>query len=147
MRLAKKKFQLVRMKINQDTTAKLSKLLGQLGENYFDYFTFNIVDCSVNCGLLHSGARRCALTNYRQWSGGSTSTRPGVQKLTLKAYDFIDISNTTISTALRGSTTTSPLIMIVILQQPLRLRSWLWFYDNNSTTSSSTTPCRPRRTQ
>jgi hypothetical protein len=30
-------------------------------------------------------------------------------------------------------------------RQQLRLRSWLWFYDNNSTTSSSTTPRRPRR--
>jgi hypothetical protein len=109
------------MKINQDTTAELSELLEQLGEKYFDYFTFNIVDCSLNCGLLRSGARRRAVTNYRQCSGGSTSTRPGVQKITLKAYDFVDISNTTISTALRGSTTTSPPIMIVILQQQLRL--------------------------
>jgi hypothetical protein len=51
--------------------------------------------------------------------GGSTSTRPGVQKLTLKTYDFVDISNTTISTALGGSTTTSPPIVVVILQQQL----------------------------
>jgi hypothetical protein len=38
-----------------------------------------------------------------------------VRKITLKIYDFVDISNATISTALRGSTTTSP--PIVILRQ------------------------------
>jgi hypothetical protein len=36
-------------------------LSGQLGEKYFDYFVFNIVDYGVNCGLLRSGARRRAL--------------------------------------------------------------------------------------
>jgi hypothetical protein len=51
--------------------------------------------------------------------GGSTSTRPGVQKLTLKTYDFVHISNTTIPTALGGSTTTSPPIVVVILRQQL----------------------------
>jgi hypothetical protein len=40
-----------------------------------------------------------------------------VQKITLKIYGFIDISNTTIPTALGGSTTTSP--PIVILRQQL----------------------------
>jgi hypothetical protein len=40
-----------------------------------------------------------------------------VRKLTLKTYDFIDISNTVIPTALGGSTTTSP--PIVILRQQL----------------------------
>jgi hypothetical protein len=38
-----------------------------------------------------------------------------VRKITLKIYDFVDISNATISTALRGSTTTLP--PIVILRQ------------------------------
>jgi hypothetical protein len=38
-----------------------------------------------------------------------------VQKITLKIYDFVDISNATIPTALGGSTTTSP--PIVILRQ------------------------------
>jgi hypothetical protein len=42
-----------------------------------------------------------------------------VRKLTLKTYDFIDISNATMPTALGGSTTTSPPIMIVILRQQL----------------------------
>jgi hypothetical protein len=39
----------------------LAGLLGQYGEEYFDYFVFNIVDYGVNCGLLRSGARRRAL--------------------------------------------------------------------------------------
>jgi hypothetical protein len=39
----------------------LTTLLGQSGEKYFDYFVFNIVDYSVNCGLLRSGAHRRAL--------------------------------------------------------------------------------------
>jgi hypothetical protein len=42
-----------------------------------------------------------------------------VRKITLKTYDFVDISNATIPTALGGSTTTSPLIVIVILRQQL----------------------------
>jgi hypothetical protein len=37
----------------------------------------------------------------------------------LKTCDFIDICNATISTALGGSTTTSPSIVIVILRQQL----------------------------
>jgi hypothetical protein len=37
-------------------------LLAQLGEKYFDYFVFNIVDCGINCGLSRLGARRRALT-------------------------------------------------------------------------------------
>jgi hypothetical protein len=57
--------------------------------------------------------------NYRQTLGGSTSTRPGVRKLILKICDFVDISNTTIPTALGASTTTLPPIVIVILQQQL----------------------------
>jgi hypothetical protein len=51
--------------------------------------------------------------------GGSTSTRPGVRKITLKTCDFDDISTTAIPTALGGSTTTSPSIVIVILRQQL----------------------------
>jgi hypothetical protein len=51
--------------------------------------------------------------------GGSTSARPGVRKPILKTYDFIDISNMTIPTALGGSTTPSPPIVIVILRQQL----------------------------
>jgi hypothetical protein len=42
-----------------------------------------------------------------------------VRKLILKTYDFIDISNTAIPTALGGSTTTSPSIVVAILRQQL----------------------------
>jgi hypothetical protein len=42
-----------------------------------------------------------------------------VRKLTLKTYNFVDISNATTPTALGGSTTTSPPIVVVILRQQL----------------------------
>jgi hypothetical protein len=42
-----------------------------------------------------------------------------VRKITLKTYDFIDISNATIPTTLGGSTTTSPPIVIVIVRQQI----------------------------
>jgi hypothetical protein len=63
-------------------------------------------------------AWRLAIAHSRKLSatlGGSISTCPGVQKITLKTCNFIDISNTVILTALGGSTTTLPSIMIVIL--------------------------------
>jgi hypothetical protein len=65
-------------------------------------------------GLVIAHSRKLSTT-----LGGSISTRPGVRKLTLKTYNFIDISNATIPTALGGSTTTSPSIVIVILRQQL----------------------------
>jgi hypothetical protein len=42
-----------------------------------------------------------------------------VRKITLKTYNFVDISNATIPPALGGSTTTSPPIVIMILRQQL----------------------------
>jgi hypothetical protein len=63
-------------------------------------------------GLIIACSRKLSAT-----LGGSTSTRPGVRKITLKTYDFIDISKATIPTALGGSTTTSPPIVIVVLRQ------------------------------
>jgi hypothetical protein len=42
---------------------KLGRLLRQPGEKYFDYFVFNIVDYSVNCGLLRSEDRHRALAH------------------------------------------------------------------------------------
>jgi hypothetical protein len=42
-----------------------------------------------------------------------------VRKITIKAYDFVDITNATIPTALGGSTTTSPPIVVMILRQQL----------------------------
>jgi hypothetical protein len=49
-----------------------------------------------------------------------------MRKITLKAYDFVDISNATIPTALGGSTTTSPPIVVVILRQQL---TYLYIVD------------------
>jgi hypothetical protein len=49
-----------------------------------------------------------------------------VRKITFKTYDFVDISNATIPTALGGSTTTLPLIVIVILRQQL---AYLYIVD------------------
>jgi hypothetical protein len=42
-----------------------------------------------------------------------------VRKFTLKICDFVDISNTTIPTALGGSITTSSPIVVAILRQQL----------------------------
>jgi hypothetical protein len=42
-----------------------------------------------------------------------------VRKITLKTYNFVDSSNTAIPTALGGSTTASPSIVVVILRQQL----------------------------
>jgi hypothetical protein len=84
-------------------------------KKYFDYFVFKIVGCALpRSGLIVARSRKLSAT-----LGGSTSTRPGVRKITLKIYDFIDISNATIPTALGGSTTTSPLIVDTILRQQL----------------------------
>jgi hypothetical protein len=105
---------------NQSRQLKeISLLLGQIGEKYFDYLVFNIVDYGVNCGLLRSGARRRALAQAIGIARGSTSTRPGVWKITLKSCNFVDISNTAIPTTFGGSTTTSPPIMVEILRQQL----------------------------
>jgi hypothetical protein len=42
-----------------------------------------------------------------------------VRKITLKTYDFVDISKAAIPTALGGSTATSPPIVIMILRPQL----------------------------
>jgi hypothetical protein len=49
-----------------------------------------------------------------------------VRKITLKTYDFIDISNAVIPTALGGSTTTSSPIVVVILRHQL---AYLYIID------------------
>jgi hypothetical protein len=72
-----------------------------------------VVPCHAR-GLVVAHSRKLSAT-----LGGSTSTRPGVWKITLKTCDFIDISNVTIPTALGGSTTTSPSIVDTILRQQL----------------------------
>jgi hypothetical protein len=79
-----------------------------------------IVDYTcVNYGFSCSGLAIAHSRKVLATLGGSTSTRTGVRKITIKTYDFIDISNATIPTALGGSTTTSPPIVIVILRQQL----------------------------
>jgi hypothetical protein len=93
---------------------QVTRPLGQLGENYFDYFIFNIVDF----GLPRSGAHRRTLAHLALL-GGSTSPLLCVRKLAFKTCDFVDISNTTLPTTVRGSTTTLPLIVVVILRQQL----------------------------
>jgi hypothetical protein len=132
---------------------ELRELPGQLEEKYFDYNGVSLdcpdnleknistTSCSISSTTSASTAdchaRGLDAAHSRKLSatlGGSTSTHPGVRKITLKICDFVDINNATIPTAFGA-------------RQQLRLRSWLWFYDNNSTTSSSTTPCRPRRTR
>jgi hypothetical protein len=87
---------------------------------YFDYFVFNFVDCDVNCGLLRSRARH-QLTP-------ECGNHP--QDLQFRRHQQHD----------------NPKQRSGAWQQ-LRLRLWLWFYDNNSTTSSSTTPRQPHRTR
>jgi hypothetical protein len=49
-----------------------------------------------------------------------------VRKLTIKIYNFVDISSTTIPTTLGGSTRASPPIVVVILRQYL---SYLYIVD------------------
>jgi hypothetical protein len=95
-------------------------LLEQLEEKYFDYFVFNIVDyiAPLRVSAVPCYARELAVTHSRKLSatlGGSTLTRPGVQKIILKTCDFIDISHATIPMTLGGSTTTSPSIVDTIL--------------------------------
>jgi hypothetical protein len=59
-----------------------------LEKKYFDYFIFNIVDCACYARELVAAHSRKLSATLR----GSTSTRPGVRKIILKVYDFVDIS-------------------------------------------------------
>jgi hypothetical protein len=91
------------------------RLLGQLEEN-------TSTTSASSASTATCNAQGLAVVRLRKLSatlGGSTSTRPGVRKLTLKTCDFININNATIPTALGGSTTTSPPIVVVILRQQL----------------------------
>jgi hypothetical protein len=82
---------------------------GQLGEKYFDYFIFNI----VNCGLQRSGARHHALARTIGNARGLDITSPlSARKITLKT----SISSTL---ATRQSQQHSG------ARQQLCLRSWL----------------------
>jgi hypothetical protein len=52
-----------------------------------------------------------------------------VWKIIFKTYDFVDISNAMIPTALGGSTTTSPPIVVVILRQQLTDLNYLYIIN------------------
>jgi hypothetical protein len=91
------------------------QLLGQLEENTSTTSASSASTATCNAqGLAVARLRKLSTT-----LGVSTLTRPGVRKLTLKTRDFIDINNATIPTALGGSTTTLPPIVIMILRQQL----------------------------
>jgi hypothetical protein len=95
---------------------ELPKLHGQPEENILTTLSSSTSSTSASHarGLVIAHSRKLLAT-----LGGSTSTRPGVRKITLKTCEFIDISNATIPTTFGGSTTTSPPIVVVILRQQL----------------------------
>jgi hypothetical protein len=113
---------------------KLRQAILQKQSNYFDYSpscadnlekntsTTSLSTSSTVASTTACYARGFAAAHSRKLLatlGGSTSTRPGVWKLTLKTYDLVDIGNATMPIALGGSTTTSPPIVVVILRQQL----------------------------
>jgi hypothetical protein len=120
---------------SESATSRVTRLRRQLKEKYFDYSP----DCADNSekttsttssstSLIRRQLRLATLggsssprtrANYRQRSGARHQLAPECEKITLKIYDFIDISNMVIPTALGGSTTTLPPIVIVILRQQL----------------------------
>jgi hypothetical protein len=101
------------------TRRKIFRLLS----NYADNLEKNISTTSSSISSITASTAACyaqglAAAHSRKLLatlGGSTSTRPGVRKITLKTCGFIDISNVTIPTTLGGSTTTSPPIVDTIL--------------------------------
>jgi hypothetical protein len=111
-------------------TGDVSKLLGQPEENIFDYFVLNIVDYGVNCGLPCSGARRHALVQIIGNARGLDINSPLSAKAHTQGLRF---------RRHRHSQATQQSQQCSGARQQLRLRSWIRFYDNNSTTSSSTT--------
>jgi hypothetical protein len=110
---------------------ELQKLCGQLGEKIFRLLIELLGQLEKNISTTSSTtfasttachARGLVVAHSRKLSAtlrGSTSTRPGVQKITIKTCDFVGTDNTTIPTALGGSTTTLPPIVIVIRRQQL----------------------------
>jgi hypothetical protein len=69
-------------------------------------------------------------TNYRQRSGARHQLAPECGKSSLRPA--ISSTSTTRQSQQRSGA-----------RQQLRLRSWLWFYDNNSPTSTSSTMAEP----
>jgi hypothetical protein len=110
----------VYVKITQDMLAGDQGLCGQLKEKKTSTISSSTSSTAASTSAYY--ARGLVVAHSRKLSatlGGSTSTRPGVRKLILKTYDFVDFSNATIPIALGGSTTTSPPIVIEILRQQL----------------------------
>jgi hypothetical protein len=102
------------------------KLCGQL-----DYFIFKIINyiAPLRASAMPCNARGLVVAHSRKLSatlGGSTSTRPRVRKIIFKTYNFVDISNAMIPTALGGLTTASPPIVAAILRQQL---AYLYIVD------------------
>jgi hypothetical protein len=86
---------------------------------YFDYFVFSIVDCSVNCGLIRSGAHCHALAQSIGNARGLDINSPlsvenHPQDLRFRRHQQHGDPNSA-----RGSITASPPIVIVILRQQL----------------------------
>jgi hypothetical protein len=69
----------------KDFTGQLFRLFGQPGDYFI--FTESTAACYVQ-GLTIAHSRKLSAM-----LGGSTSTRPGVRKITFKTYDFVDISS------------------------------------------------------
>jgi hypothetical protein len=87
----------------KDYIGESSGLLRQPREKYFDYIVDYITPLRASTMPCH--ARGLTVVHSCKLSatlGGSTSTRPEVRKITLKIYDFIDISNATIPRNARG---------------------------------------------
>jgi hypothetical protein len=104
----------------QVCTGELQGLLGQPEENISTTSSSTSSTTSTSTAAYHAQGLIAAYSRKLSATlGGSTSTRPGVQKIILKTYDFVDVSNAMIPTTLGGSTTTSPPIVVVILQQQL----------------------------
>jgi hypothetical protein len=93
-------------------SAIIAILLGQIGENYFDYFIFNI----VNYGFPRSGARHRALTQTIGNARGLDINSPRSaenhpQDLRFRRHQQRDDPN-----SIRGSTTASTSIVVVVLR-------------------------------
>jgi hypothetical protein len=127
---------------------------GQPEEKYFDYFVFNIVDYSVNCGLPRSGARRRALAQTIGNARGLDINSPRSAKNHPQDMRFRRHQQRDNSTSARGldnnSASDRSCDSTTSTRRPLRprLRSAASTTSaSTSTASSSTTPRRLCRTR
>jgi hypothetical protein len=104
------------MKINQDITGELTDCVNNLEKIIFRLFYLQHHQLRL---VMPGGSPPRTRANYRQRSELDINSPRSVENHPQDLQDFVDISNTVISTALGGSTTTSPLIVIVILRQQL----------------------------